>query len=131
VRPTALNATGFDDERDVFRLMTLRSNDQFNTTVYGYEDRFRGVSGTRDVLFANATDMARLGLRDGQIVGLTTAADDGLSREHHGLRLVAYNIPEGCLGAYYPECNDLVPIGHYAKESYTPAVKTVPVRIIA
>jgi molybdopterin-dependent oxidoreductase alpha subunit len=131
VRPTALNATGFVDKNDVFRLMTLRSNDQFNTTVYGYEDRFRGVSGTRDVLFANAADMARLGLQAGQIVGLSTDAADGVVREHRGLRLVPYDIPEGCLGAYYPECNDLIPLGHYAKESYTPAVKAVPVRILA
>jgi molybdopterin-dependent oxidoreductase alpha subunit len=129
-RPTALNATGFEDQDGVFRLMTLRSNDQFNTTVYGYEDRFRGVSGSRDVVFICRADMARLGLAQNQSVSLATVADDGVAREHHGLKVTPYDIPEGCLGAYYPECNDLVPLDHYAKESFTPAVKTVPVRIL-
>ncbi len=130
VRPSALSATGFADQAGVFRLMTLRSNDQFNTTVYGYEDRFRGVSGTRDVLFINRQDMARLGIAEGQVVGLSTVSDDGIVREHRGLRATPYDIPAGCLGAYYPECNDLMPLGHYAKESFTPAYKTVPVRIL-
>jgi molybdopterin-dependent oxidoreductase alpha subunit len=129
--PSALSATGFDDTDGVFRLMTLRSNDQFNTTVYGYEDRFRGVSGTREVLFINRGDMQRLNLVEGQIVGLATVAHDGVDRRHHGLRVTPYDIPAGCLGAYYPECNGLIPVGHHAKESQTPAAKTVPVRILA
>jgi anaerobic selenocysteine-containing dehydrogenase len=110
--------------------MTLRSNDQFNTTVYGYDDRFRGVKGTRDVLFICAADMAKLGLVEGQIVGLSTDAEDGVIREKSGLRVTEYNIPEGCLGAYYPECNVLMPVGHFAEQSKTPAAKSVPVRII-
>ncbi|MFI4965983.1 MAG: FdhF/YdeP family oxidoreductase [Caulobacterales bacterium] len=128
--PTALSATGFADEAGLFRLVTLRSNDQFNTTVYGYEDRFRGVSGTRDVLFINPADMRRLGLSEGQAVGLKTQADDGVERSMSGLRATAYDIPEGCLGAYYPECNRLIPVGHYARESKTPAAKSVPVRFL-
>jgi anaerobic selenocysteine-containing dehydrogenase len=130
VRPTALSATGFEEQDGVFRLMTLRSNDQFNTTIYGYDDRMRGVSGSRDVLFVNHHDMQRLGLTQGQVVGLATVSNDNVMRQHHGLQVVPYEIPQGCLGAYYPECNDLIPLGHYARESYTPAVKTVPVRIL-
>ena len=129
--PTCLSATGFADAPDVFRLMTLRSNDQFNTTVYGYEDRFRGVSGTREVLFINAVDRDRLGLVEGQVVGLVTAVDDAHDRRLGGLRVVTYDIPPGCLGAYYPECNVLVPLSHHAEESMTPASKAVPVRVVA
>ncbi len=129
--PTKLTATGFEDAEGVFRLMTLRSNDQFNTTVYGYQDRFRGVTGTRSVLFINAADMRRAGLAEGQIVGLATVYDDGVERSMGGLRVTPYSIPEGCLGTYYPECNVLMPVGHHANESLTPAAKSVPVRIVA
>ena len=64
----------------VLQLMTLRSNDQFNTTIYGYHDRFRGVKGTRMVLFMNRSDIARLELDEGDLVMLTTAVDDGVHR---------------------------------------------------
>jgi molybdopterin-dependent oxidoreductase alpha subunit len=129
--PSSLNATGFAEADGVFRLMTLRSNDQFNTTVYGYQDRFRGVTGTRAVLFINEGDMRRLGLAEGQEVGLATVYDDGIERSMAGLRVTPYSIPEGCLGTYYPECNVLMPVGHHANESLTPAAKSVPVRIVA
>ena len=76
--PPKLSATGFADGPDVLRLVTLRSNDQFNTTVYGYDDRFRGISGSREVLLMNRADIVRLGLADGAIVGLETIADDGV-----------------------------------------------------
>jgi anaerobic selenocysteine-containing dehydrogenase len=128
--PASLSATGFEDE-DVFRLMTLRSNDQFNTTVYGYDDRFRGIMGTREVLLINEADMARAGLREGQVVALATVAHDNLPRTKPGLRVTPYDIPRGCLGAYYPECNVLLPLSHYAEESKTPAAKSIPVRIVA
>ncbi|WP_454718869.1 FdhF/YdeP family oxidoreductase [Caulobacter segnis] len=129
-KPTALSATGFAEAKGVFRLITLRSNDQFNTTVYGYEDRFRGVSGARDILFVNRGDMQRLGLVEGQRAGLETVADDGVERRMSDLRVTGYDIPEGCLGTYYPECNVLVPLGHHAEGSKTPASKSVPVRIV-
>ena len=130
-KPTSLSAIGFDDAaEEVLRLITLRSNDQFNTTVYGYEDRFRGVSGTRDVLFVNVADMQRLGLDEGQTVGLETVAVDGVKRALGGLRVTRYDIPVGCIGAYYPEANVLVPVGHHAEGSKTPASKSVPVRIV-
>ncbi|HJR13672.1 MAG TPA: FdhF/YdeP family oxidoreductase [Rhodanobacteraceae bacterium] len=127
--PPLLTATGFDDAPDRFRLMTMRSNDQFNTTVYGYDDRFRGIKGTREVVLMNRDDIARLGLRDGQTVKLVSDAGDGMQREVAGLRLVAFNIPHGCVGGYYPECNSLIPLSHHAMYSKTPAAKSVPVRV--
>ena len=129
--PSALTSAGFADADGRYRLMTLRSNDQFNTTIYGYHDRFRGVKGTRDVLFMNAADIARAGLSEGQIVALESDADDGKTRVREGLIVMPYSIPEGCLGAYYPECNVLMSVDHYAEESHVPAAKTVPVRIRA
>jgi molybdopterin-dependent oxidoreductase alpha subunit len=127
--PTGLSATGFADAPARFRLMTLRSNDQFNTTVYGYHDRFRGVKGTRDVLFIHPADMADAGLREGQRVTLESDAGDGVDRSLSGLIVTPYDIPRGCLGAYYPEANILMPLDHHAEESHVPAAKSVPVRI--
>ena len=127
--PDALNATGFDEADGVFRLMTLRSNDQFNTTIYGYHDRFRGVKGTRDIVFMNAVDMARLGVADGGSVRLVGDASDGVDRRVGGLRVVEYDIPQGSVGAYYPECNRLITMAHHARKSHVPAAKSVPVRI--
>ncbi|WP_336491877.1 FdhF/YdeP family oxidoreductase [Methylobacterium nigriterrae] len=114
---------------DVLRLITMRSNDQFNTTIYGYDDRFRGVQGTRMVLFMNRTDIARLGLRDAQTISLVSAASDGVQRRVDGFRVLAYNIPPGCVGGYYPECNPLIPLWHHAERSKVPAAKSVPVRV--
>ena len=113
------------------RLITLRSNDQFNTTIYGYDDRFRGISGTRMVAMMNKADIARLGLTDGQTIALEGDADDGEHRVVEGLRVVEYNIPEGCIGGYYPELNYLIPLEHHALESHVPAGKSVPVRVRA
>jgi len=127
--PSGLSATGFDAAEGRFRLMTLRSNDQFNTTIYGYHDRFRGVKGTRDILFMNAEDMRAQGLAEGQIVALESDADDATLRRRDGLIVTPYAIPRGCLGAYYPECNMLVPLGHHAEQSHVPAAKSVPVRL--
>ncbi len=129
--PDAINAS-FDtgEDQDVLRLVTLRSNDQFNTTVYGYDDRFRGIHGTRDVLLLNPADMKRYGIENGQEVGLETVADDGVYRSLGGLRAVPYNIPEGSCGGYYPECNVLIPIYQHALGSKVPAAKSVPVRLV-
>ncbi|TZG27303.1 FdhF/YdeP family oxidoreductase [Sphingomonas montanisoli] len=127
--PTGLSSTGFDDADGRYRLITLRSNDQFNTTIYGYHDRFRGVNGTRDVLFINSEDMAAAGLTDGQVVALESDAGDGKKRRRDGLIVTPYDIPRGCLGAYYPEANVLMPVEHHADESHVPAAKSVPVRV--
>ncbi len=129
--PHALSATGFDDAPGRYRLMTLRSNDQFNTTIYGYHDRFRGIKGTRHIVLINKQDMAREQVADGDTVALISDAGDNVLRRVDGLRVVAYDIPEGCLGAYYPECNPLIPLAHHARESHVPAGKSVPVRIEA
>ncbi|MDP5278744.1 FdhF/YdeP family oxidoreductase [Sphingomonas sp. DG1-23] len=127
--PSCLSATGFSDAEGRFRLMTLRSNDQFNTTIYGYHDRFRGVKGTRDVLLINREDMAATGVSEGQIVALESDAGDGKLRRRDGLIVTPYDIPRGCLGAYYPEANVLIPVEHHAEQSHVPAAKSVPVRI--
>jgi molybdopterin-dependent oxidoreductase alpha subunit len=125
----SIDAETPEDRRDVLRLITLRSNGQFNTTVYSYLDRFRGVQGTRMVLFMNRNDMDRLHLAAGERVTLATAAEDGVVRELAGLSLTPYDIPEGCCAGYYPECNVLVPLWHHAEGSKVPAAKSVPVRI--
>ena len=129
--PTSLRTDlDTDLERpDVLQLLTIRSNDQFNTTIYGMEDRFRGVSGTRMVLFINAQDIARLGMRNGGTVALTTAVEDGVARRVDGFRIVAYDIPKGCCAAYYPECNPLIPLWHHAEGSKVPAAKSIPVNL--
>jgi len=115
--------------RDVLQLMTLRSNDQFNTTVYGYDDRFRGVQGTRSVIFLNANDITRLGLTAGDWVTVRTAIQPDVRREAGPLQIIAYDIPAGCAGAYYPECNGLIPLWHHAQRSKVPAAKSVPVTL--
>ena len=127
--PVHLDAAGFADAPGRFRLITLRSNDQFNTTIYGYHDRFRGVKGTRDVLFIGADDMAEAGLHEGEIVSLVGDHSDGIARRLDGLIVHRYSLPRGCIGAYYPEANVLMPVSHYAEQSFVPAAKTVPVRI--
>ncbi|TDV72252.1 FdhF/YdeP family oxidoreductase [Pseudomonas sp. LP_7_YM] len=115
--------------RDVIQLMTLRSNDQFNTTIYGYDDRFRGVNGTRRVVFMNRNDVVRLGFAPGDWVTLRTAIEPEVLREVGPMQIIAYDIPVGCAAAYYPECNPLVPLWHYAERSKVPAAKSVPVTL--
>lgn len=117
------------DHPEVLRLTTFRSNDQFNTTVYGYHDRFRGVRGTRLVLFMHASDIARLGLQADAAVDIETAIEDGVTRRAEGFRVVPYDIPPGCCGAYFPEANVLVPLDHHDAHAHTPAYKAVPVRV--
>jgi molybdopterin-dependent oxidoreductase alpha subunit len=124
----------FDEDPDmtaggerILRLMTMRSDDQFNTTVYSDDDRFRGVFGTRRVLLINPDDVTRLGLQVGDRVTASTVADDGVLRAVHGLRLTSYNIPAGCVAGYFPECNPLVPLWHHAEGSQVPAAKSIPI----
>jgi molybdopterin-dependent oxidoreductase alpha subunit len=119
------------DAREVIQLMTVRSNDQFNTTVYGYDDRFRGVHGTRRVVFMNRNDVVRLGHAPGDWVTLRTAVEPDVLREVGPLQIIAYDIPEGCAAAYYPECNPLVPLWHHAERSKVPAAKSVPITVQA
>ena len=108
-------------------LMTTRSHDQYNTTVYGLDDRYRGVFGLRRVLFAHPEDIAMLGFSDGDHVDIASVWDDGIERRVERFRLVAYDIPRGCLGAYYPETNPLVPLSSFADGCGTPTSKSIPV----
>lgn len=127
--PQHLNATGFADADGVYRLMTLRSNDQFNTTVYGYSDRLRGIEGKRDVVLISPKEMARAGLQEGQRVALVGDDSDGVDRVVEGLEIVPFELPEGCIAGYYPELNPLIALRHHDGASKTPAAKSVPVRI--
>ena len=130
--PQALNAS-FDEgnDPDILRLITLRSNDQFNTTVYGYDDRLRGIHGSRMIVMMNRKDRERLGIEKDGTARLTTAVDDGIHRSMGGFQVIDYELPSGTIAAYYPECNALIPLWHYSQESKTPAAKSVPVRIEA
>ena len=112
-------------------LQTLRSHDQFNTTVYSYNDRYRGVANERMVVFMNQNDIGALGLTEGDLVEFTTVADDGIDRRVAGFKVVTYDVPAGCCAAYYPETNALLPLAHRDERSNTPAAKSVPVRITA
>ena len=115
----------------VFTLFTTRSHDQYNTTIYGHDDRYRGVFGQRRVVFINAADIKHLGLRDGDWVDLHTAWSDGVQRRADRFKLVAYDIPRGNLAAYYPETNPLVPLSSIAIEAGTPTSKSIPVILVA
>lgn len=130
--PTTLSALGMDpDGAEVMTLITLRSNDQFNTTIYGFSDRLRGLEGDRAILLVNRDEMARLNLTDGQIVGLESAIADGITRRVDGLKVTAYDLPPSCVAGYYPELNPLVPLSYHEERSQTPAYKGAPVRIVA
>jgi anaerobic selenocysteine-containing dehydrogenase len=113
----------------MFDLITLRSNDQFNTTVYGFKDRYREVFDTRKVLLMHPSDMISLGISDGELVDVFGDDSDGVERCVPRLCAVAYNIATRCCAGYYPECNPLIPWWHHAKESKTPAAKLVRVRV--
>jgi molybdopterin-dependent oxidoreductase alpha subunit len=129
--PTTMTALGVDagGASDRMTLITLRSNDQFNTTIYGHSDRLRGLQGNRDVLLINRQEMQRLQLVEGQVVTLASAIDDGADRKVRGLTVTAYDLPDRCVAGYYPELNPLVPLEYNEKKSNTPAYKGAPVRI--
>ena len=128
-RPQSLTSMGVPDRDGRFRLITMRSNDQFNTTIYGMSDRLRGIEGTRDVLLMCPDDIRRHDLVPGQKVSLCSDAEDGIERRLDGLVVTPFDLPRGCLGAYYPEANPLIPLWYHDKMSKTPAAKGVPVRI--
>lgn len=113
---------------DVLRLVTIRSHDQYNTTIYGLDDRYRGVFGRRDVLFMNAEDLAAHGLAHGDRVDIETVSSSRrLCLEN--ITAIEYNIARGSVAAYYPEANVLVPLDYIDKECGTPSYKSIPVRI--
>jgi molybdopterin-dependent oxidoreductase alpha subunit len=108
-------------------LQTIRSHDQYNTTIYGLDDRYRGIRGGRRVVFAHPDDLAALGLADGDQVDVVSEWDDG-ERRAPGFRLVAYPAARGTCAAYFPEANVLVPLGSTAEVSGTPTSKSIVVR---
>jgi molybdopterin-dependent oxidoreductase alpha subunit len=109
-------------------LQTVRSHDQFNTTIYGLDDRYRGIRAGRRVVFVNPDDLAALGLADGEHVDLVSVWSDG-ERRAEDFRIVAYKTARGCAAAYFPETNVLVPLDSVAKVSNTPVSKSVVVRL--
>jgi molybdopterin-dependent oxidoreductase alpha subunit len=116
--------------RDVLNLMTIRSQGQFNTTIYSDRDRFRGIEGTRMALLMHHNDIDRLRLAEGDVISLETVSKDGVHRQVDNFIVHAYDIPEGCIAGYYPECNPLIPLWHHAERSKVPAAKSIPVRIV-
>ncbi|MCY0961084.1 FdhF/YdeP family oxidoreductase [Streptomyces sp. H27-H5] len=109
-------------------LQTLRSHDQYNTTIYGLDDRYRGITGGRRVVMVNPLDAAELGLVDGAYTDIVGEWKDGVERRAPGFRIVHYPTARGCAAAYYPETNVLVPLDSTADTSNTPASKSVVVR---
>ncbi len=112
-------------------LQTLRSHDQFNTTIYGLDDRYRGIKGGRRVVFVHPDDIEALGVEEGAYVDLVSEWTDGSTRTAPSFRVVAYDQPRGCAAAYYPETNVLVPLDHTAEGSQCPASKSVVVALVA
>ncbi|KTR86817.1 FdhF/YdeP family oxidoreductase [Leucobacter chromiiresistens] len=110
-------------------LQTVRSHDQFNTTIYSLNDRYRGIKKGRSVIFVHPDDLAELGLSDGQTVDIFSEWKDQPDRVLRGFRTVAYPTARGCAAAYFPEANVLVPLDSTALESGTPVSKAVVVRL--
>lgn len=113
----------------ILKLTTIRSHDQYNTTIYGLDDRYRGVFGRRDVVFMNEADLAELGIEEGDEIRVETAFGQGQERSLSKVIAVAYKIARGAVATYYPEGNCLVPLNYIDKVSGTPSYKSVPVRV--
>jgi molybdopterin-dependent oxidoreductase alpha subunit len=112
-------------------LGTMRSHDQWNTTIYSNDDRYRGVKNLRTLVFMNERDMAERGLANFDFVDITSFAKDGTTRHVYGYRAVAYNIPSGNAAGYMPELNVLCPIGDFSSQSDQPLMKHLKVRVVA
>ncbi|MEV6557751.1 FdhF/YdeP family oxidoreductase [Nocardia sp. NPDC051756] len=110
-------------------LQTLRSHDQYNTTIYGLDDRYRGVHGGRKVVLVHPDDITALGFAEDDLVDVISEWTDGTERSVKGFRLIAYPTPRGNAAAYYPETNPLVPLDHVAARSNTPVSKSVTIRL--
>jgi formate dehydrogenase major subunit len=115
----------------MLRLATVRSHDQFNTTIYSYNDRYRGVHNDRMVVFMNEKDRVARGLEPGARVALETITEDGVLRRIDGLTILDYPMSRGAIAGYYPELNPLLPLEYHDKTSGTPAAKSIPVRVVA
>ncbi|SEL02916.1 oxidoreductase alpha (molybdopterin) subunit [Colwellia chukchiensis] len=110
-------------------LQTLRSHDQYNTSIYGMNDRYRGVYGERNVIFMNRDDMQAQQLYEGDKVTINTVSDDKIARSVQNFKVVGYNIPQGCAAAYYPETNPLIPLGSVAQDCGTPTYKSITIKL--
>jgi molybdopterin-dependent oxidoreductase alpha subunit len=113
---------------DELIMMTIRSHDQFNTTIYGLDDRYRGVYNERRVIFLNREDMKIRGLQEHQVVNLKSEFN-GIVREAHNFKVIGYDIPKNCCATYFPETNVLVPLDSFAHTAKTPASKSVVITI--
>ncbi len=120
--------TPFKLDAEELMMMTVRSHDQFNTTIYGLNDRYRGVFNERRVIFMNPKDIAKHGLKAGEVVDLYNY-HDGIERVAHKFIVVEFNIPEQCTATYFPETNVLVPINSVADKSNTPTSKFVVLKV--
>ena len=109
-------------------MTTIRSHNQFNTTIYDYSDRYRGIKGERRVVFLNPATSSGSAFKTGQVVDMTSHFDDG---ERHAYRfiVVPYQIPKDCAAAYFPEANPLVPLDSFAEKSQTPTSKSIIISI--
>jgi formate dehydrogenase major subunit len=110
-------------------LQTIRSHDQFNTTIYGLDDRYRGIHDGRRVVFVNPDDLRDLGVADGDCVDLHSEWSDGVERMVEQFRVVSFPTARGCAAAYFPEANGLVPLDSTAERSNTPTSKSIVVRL--
>jgi molybdopterin-dependent oxidoreductase alpha subunit len=136
--PTATGKANFTvNDLEVLRvpdgallLQTVRSHDQYNTTIYGLDDRYRGIKQGRRVVFVNPEDLDGLSLSDGQMVDLVSEWKDGVARRAPGFRIVGYPTARGCAAAYFPETNVLVPLDSTADTSNTPTSKSIVVRLV-
>lgn len=117
-----------DLDDDEFLMMTIRTHDQFNTTIYGLDDRYRGIYGERRVILMNADDMSKLELSEKDLVNISSTYD-GVVRRVHQFHVISYKIPKGNLAAYFPETNPLIPIDQFADYSQTPISKSIKVRV--
>ena len=111
------------------RLMTIRSHDQYNTTIYGLNDRYRGVKNERKIIFLNRMDMDEQKVGENDMVNIVSISPDGVERIARAFRPVPYDIPRGCAGSYFPETNVLVPLNATADKSHTPISKFIIVRL--
>ncbi|HEU5028760.1 MAG TPA: FdhF/YdeP family oxidoreductase [Spirillospora sp.] len=111
-------------------LQTVRSHDQYNTTIYGLDDRYRGIKAGRRVVFVNPDDLSDLGVADGATVDLVSEWSDGVERRAPAFRVVSYPTARGCAAAYFPETNVLVPLDSTADVSNTPTSKSVIIRLV-
>jgi molybdopterin-dependent oxidoreductase alpha subunit len=129
-----LNEDPDNARADQLTLTTIRSHDQYNTTIYGFDDRYRGIRGRRDVVFMNADDMQARGIVHGDridVVSCMPTGHDAPARRVRGFIAVAYDLPRGSAAMYYPEGNRLVPLDSHDPASGTPAYKSIPVTVSA